>query len=101
MVTTNVVVVTSVVSVALVTMLVVGERHGVVRAVRVVGAAVGGEGEGNGLGTETFRRFGKRNDAAPEFGLSRRLHVVCFLGDLCISCKVGSAHDALYTFEVL
>lgn len=102
MVTTNVVVVTSVVSVALVTMLVVGERHGVVRAVRVVGAAVGGEGEGNGLGTETFRRFGKRNDAAPELGLiDSILHVVCFLGDLCISCKVGSAHDALYTFEVL
>ena len=104
MVTTNVVVVTSVVSVALVTMLVVGERHGVVHAVRVVGAAVGGEREGNGLGTETFRRFGTRNDAAPVFGLSRsssNLHVVCFLGDLCISCKVGSAHDALYTFEVL
>ena len=101
MVTTNVVVVTSVVSVALVTMLVVGERHGVVRAVRVVGAAVGGEGEGNGLGTETCRSFRTRNDTAPKFGLSSRLHVVRCGIYWRISSKVGSAHDALYTFEVL
>ena len=97
----NVVVVASVVGVALVTMLVVGEWHGVVRAVRVVCAAVGGEGEGNGLGTETLRRFRTRNDTAPKLGLSSILHVVRCGIYLHISSKVGSAHDALYTFEVL
>ena len=52
MVRTNVVLITTVVGVALVTMLVVGEGHGIVHAIGVVGAAVGGEGEGHGLGTE-------------------------------------------------
>ena len=64
MVRTNLVVITSVVSVALVTMLVVGEGHGIVHAIRVVGAAVGGEGEGHGLGTKASRSFLTSDDAA-------------------------------------
>ena len=76
MVISNAVVVTSVVGVALVTMLMVREWHGVVHAVRTVRSAVGGEREGNGLGTETLWSLCMRNDTAPKLGLSTRLHVV-------------------------
>ena len=103
MVGSDMVVVTTVVCVDLVPMFMVRERHGVVHTIRVVCAAMGGERERDGLGTEAFRSFCSGNDAAKIFfyGSVWVNLVPIFFSDLSISEVVGSAHDALYTFEVV
>lgn len=99
----DIVVVTSVVGIGLVAMFVVGKGHGVVHTIRVVSAAMGGEGEGDRLGTEALRGLSLGNDAAEINRLSSGVIwlVVSHRSDRFISNVVGSAHDALYTFEVL